>query len=54
MTKPDERGNMKRAQVVELIDQFDDALDKDQLRYKFRVEFKKKKREDINKSHRGD
>ena len=31
LTKPDERGNMKQARVVELIDQFDDALDKDPL-----------------------
>ena len=31
LTKPDERGNMKRARVVELIDKFDDDLDKDPL-----------------------
>ena len=41
MTKPDERENMKQVQVVELIDKFDDALDKDPLRYKFRVAFEK-------------
>ena len=31
LTKPDERGNMKRARVVQLIDEFDDVLDKDPL-----------------------
>ena len=32
---------MKRTQVVELINKFDDDLDKDSLRCKFRVEFEK-------------
>ena len=41
LTKPDERGNMERARVVELINKFDDALDKDPLRCKFKIEFKK-------------
>ena len=41
LTKPDERGNMKRARVVELINKFDDVLDKDPLQCKFRVEFEK-------------
>ena len=31
LTKPDERGNMDRARVVELINEFDDTLDKDPL-----------------------
>ena len=30
---------MKRARVVELIDEFDDALDKDSLWCKFKIEF---------------
>ena len=29
LTKPDEKGNMKRVRVVELINEFDDAPDKD-------------------------
>ena len=29
LTKPDERGNMDRARVVELINGFDDKLDRD-------------------------
>ena len=41
LTKPDERGNMKRARVVEMIDKFDDELDRDPSRCKFRVAFKK-------------
>ena len=39
LSKPYERDNMKRARVVELIDQFDDTLDKDPWRCKFRVDF---------------
>ena len=31
LTKPDVRGNMDRARVVELINVFDDKLDKDPL-----------------------
>ena len=31
LTKPDERGTMERAQVVELINEFDDKLNKDSL-----------------------
>ena len=41
LTKPDERGNMARARVVELINEFDDKLDKDPLRCKFKVVFVK-------------
>ena len=41
LTKPDERGNMKQAQVVELINKFDDKLDKDPLRCKFKIVFEK-------------
>ena len=41
LTKPDERGNMSRARVVELINEFDDNLDKDPLRCKFKIEFEK-------------
>ena len=41
LTKPDERRNMKRTRVVKLINKFDDALDKDLLRCKFKIEFKK-------------
>ena len=31
LTKPDERGNMERARVIELINEFDDKLDRDPL-----------------------
>ena len=41
LTKPDEKENIKRARVVESIDKFDDALDKDLLRCKFKIEFEK-------------
>ena len=41
LTKPDERGTMKQARVVELINKFDDDLDKDPLRCKFRVAYEK-------------
>ena len=41
LTKPDERGNMDRARVVELINEFDDKLDRDPLRCKFKIEFEK-------------
>ena len=34
LTKPDERGNMDRARVVELINEFDDKIDKDPLQCK--------------------
>ena len=40
-TKLDERGNMNRALQVELINKFDDKLDRDQLRFKFKIEFEK-------------
>ena len=39
LTKPDERGNMERARVVELINKIDDALNKNPLCYKFKIEF---------------
>ena len=42
LTKPDVRGNMDRARVVELINMFDDKLDKDSLRCKFKIEFEKR------------
>ena len=41
LTKPDVRGNMDRARVVELINAFDDKLDKDPLRCRFKIEFEK-------------
>ena len=41
LTKPDERGNMSRARVVKLINEFDDNLDKDPLRCEFKIEFEK-------------
>ena len=41
LTKPDERGNMSRARVVELINEFDNNLDKDPIRCKFKIEFEK-------------
>ena len=41
LTKPDERGNIDRAHVVELINAFDDKLDKDPLRCKFKIEFER-------------
>ena len=40
-TKPDERGNIKGAQVVELINKFNDALNKFPLRCKFKIVFEK-------------
>ena len=33
LTKPDERGNMKRAKIIELINKFDDDLEVDPARY---------------------
>ena len=41
LTKPEERGNMKRIRVVELINKFNNGLKKDPLQYKFRGEFEK-------------
>ena len=41
LTKPDVRGNMDRARVVELINKFDDKLDRDPLQCKFKIEFEK-------------
>ena len=41
LTKPDRRENMDRARVVELINEFDDKLDRDPLRCKFKIEFVK-------------
>ena len=41
LTKPDVRENMDRARVVELINEFDDKLDKDPLQCRFKVEFEK-------------
>ena len=39
LTKPDERGNMQQAGVVELINNFDNNLNEDTLRCKFKIEF---------------
>ena len=39
LTKPDVRGNMKQARVVELINDFDDRLNRDPLRCKFKIAF---------------
>ena len=39
LTKSDVRGIMERARVVELINVFDDKLDKDPLRCRFKIEF---------------
>lgn len=41
LTKPDERGNMKRVRVVELINKLKDDLEKDSLQCTFNVEFEK-------------
>ena len=41
LAKPDERGNMDRARVLEMINVFDDKFDKDPLRCKFKIEFEK-------------
>ena len=39
LTKPDERGNMKRARIIELINKFDDDLKVDPTRYQFKIAF---------------
>ena len=39
LTKPDERGNMKRARVIELINKFDADLEVDPTRCKFKISF---------------
>ena len=39
----DERGNMFKARVVELINEFDDKLDRDPLRCKFKIKFERSK-----------
>ena len=41
LTKPDVRGNMDRSCVVEVINVFDDKLNKEPLRCKFKIEFEK-------------
>ena len=41
LIKPDERGNMDKARIVELINEFDDKLDRDPLCCKFKIEFEK-------------
>ena len=41
LTKPDLRENMKQTRVVELINNFDDKLDRDPLQCKFRIVFEK-------------
>ena len=39
LTKPDERRNMKRARIVELINKFDDDLNVDPTRCQFKIAF---------------
>ena len=39
LTKPDERGNMKRARIIEMINKFDDDLDVDPTRCQFKIAF---------------
>ena len=39
LTKPDERGNMKRARVIELINKFDDDLEVEPTRCEFNIAF---------------
>ena len=41
LTKPNEQGNMDRARLVKLINEFDDKLDRDPLCRKFKIEFEK-------------
>ena len=41
LPKPDERGNMERSRVVELINEFDNKLNKDLLQCKFKISFEK-------------
>ena len=41
LTKSDERGNMERARVVELINEFGNKLDRDPLRCKYKILFEK-------------
>ena len=47
LTKPDERGEVKRARVVELIDKFDSELAKDPDRIKFKIAFDDDAQDDI-------
>ena len=39
LTKPDERGNTKRARIIELINKFDDDLKVDLTRCQFKIAF---------------
>ena len=39
LTKPDERGNTKRARIIELINKFDDDLEVDPTRCQFKISF---------------
>ena len=39
LTKPNKRGNMKRARIIELINNFDDDLKVDPTRYQFKIAF---------------
>ena len=39
LTKPDEKGNMKRARVIELINKFDDELELEPTRCQFKIAF---------------
>ena len=45
LTKPDNRCNMKRARVIELINKFNDDLELDPTRYQFKNTFED---DDIN------
>ena len=39
LTKPDKRGNTKRARIIELITKFDDDLELDPTRCQFKIAF---------------
>ena len=39
LTKPDQRGNMKRARIIELINKFDDDLELDPTRCQYKIAF---------------
>ena len=39
LTKPDERGDIKRARIIELFNKFDDNLEADPTRCKFKIAF---------------
>ena len=39
LTKPDERGNLKRARAIELFNKFDDDLERNPTRCQFKIAF---------------